>query len=245
MSSSAPIIEIFSSIQGEGTHIGERQTFVRLQDCELNCKFCDTPLSFVENKFCLVESPPFSRRFRNIPNPLSAEQLNGILEEFRDTILSITGGEPLQKAPFLREWLPTTRTRWRVLLDTAGVHVAEFREIADLVDIVGVDFKLPSSTGMHPWWREHEAFLRASQGKEVYVKVVVTSETVEEDIRRGVGIVASINPSTPFILQPASPVGRFRAVPSVEQLASWQDIGREKLSDVRIIPQIHKQLGVL
>ena len=131
MSLSAPIIEVFSSIQGEGTHIGERQTFVRFQDCELSCKFCDTPSSFVENKFCLVESPPFSRRFRNLPNPLSVEQLNGILEEFQDSILSITGGEPLQKSPFLQEWLPALRPRWRILLETAGVHVAEFREIAD------------------------------------------------------------------------------------------------------------------
>src|SRR3990167_5683093 len=109
MSLSAPIIEIFSSIQGEGTHVGERQTFVRFQDCELSCKYCDTPFSFIENKFCRVESPPFSRRFRNLPNPLGVEQLNGVLEDFHDTTISITGGEPLQKASFLREWLLTTK----------------------------------------------------------------------------------------------------------------------------------------
>src|SRR3989338_2986054 len=103
-----------------------------------------------------------------------------------------------------------------------------------------MDLKLPSATGLHPWWREHEAFLKASEGKEVYVKAVVTSETLEADIRRGIEIVASINVSTPFILQPASPFGRFRAAPSVEQLASWQDIGQRPLSDIRVIPQLHK-----
>lgn len=245
MSTSAPVIEVFSSIQGEGTHVGERQTFVRFQDCELSCKFCDTPFSFIDNKFCRVESPPFTKRFHNLPNPLTPEQLIGILAEFQDRTITVTGGEPLQHAPFLREWLPMARPRWQILLETAGVHVAEFRELLDLVDIVAMDFKLPSSTGMHPWWREHESFLKASQGKEVYVKTIVTSETSEADLQRGIDLVASIDPALPFILQPAAPAGRFRAAPSVEQLALWQDLSCRRLANVRIIPQIHKQLGVL
>ena len=38
----APIIEIFSSIQGEGLLIGERQIFVRFAGCNLDCTYCDT-----------------------------------------------------------------------------------------------------------------------------------------------------------------------------------------------------------
>jgi pyruvate-formate lyase-activating enzyme len=171
--------------------------------------------------------------------------LNLFLTDFEEKTLAVTGGEPLQKAPFLREWLPTVRPRFKILLETAGVHVSEFREIVEWVDIVGMDFKLPSATGMHPWWREHEAFLRMAQGKDVYIKVVLTGETEEKDILRGIELVASIDPSIPFILQPATPFGRFRSVPSIEQVAHWQDLVQKTLSHVRVIPQIHKQMGIL
>lgn len=245
MAAQASIIEIFSSLQGEGPYVGERHLFVRFQDCELSCKFCDTPLSFVENKFCRVESPPFSKRFRHLQNPISVDQLNEIVKDFDDKILSVTGGEPLQKASFLREWLPTVRPRFKVLLETAGIHFGEFREIIDWVDIVSMDFKLPSATGMHPWWREHEAFLKLAREKDIYVKVVVTSETEEKDLVRGIELLASINPAIPFILQPASPFGRFRAVPEMDQVAHWQDLAQKTLSHVRVIPQLHRQLGIL
>jgi 7-carboxy-7-deazaguanine synthase len=245
MPSTVPIIEIFSSLQGEGPRIGERHLFVRFQDCELSCKFCDTPLSFVTNKFCRIETPPFSKRFKNVPNPISVLQLNELISEFSEQVLAVTGGEPLQKSAFLSEWLPTIRPRFKVLLETAGVHVHEFREIAVFVDVVAMDVKLPSSTGMHPWWREHEAFLKSTKGKEVYVKVVVTSETSIEDLQRARDLVASVDPSIPFILQPASAFGRFRATPAVEQVAAWQTLAQTSLVDVRVIPQLHKQLGVL
>ncbi|MDX9694125.1 MAG: 7-carboxy-7-deazaguanine synthase QueE, partial [Methanothermobacter sp.] len=41
----APIMEVFSSIQGEGLLVGCRQIFIRFAGCNLNCKYCDTPES--------------------------------------------------------------------------------------------------------------------------------------------------------------------------------------------------------
>lgn len=239
----APIIEIFSSIQGEGTHVGERHLFVRFQDCELSCRFCDTPLSFVANRFCRVESPPFSKKFHTYPNPLPLDHLQEILEGFDDRTLAVTGGEPLQKVPFLHSWL-SQRIGRKVLLETAGVHVPELKQIIDLIDIVSMDLKLPSSTGMRPFWEEHEEFLRVARGKEVYLKTVVTGETTDQDVERASSLVASVDPSLPFILQPASRFGRFRSVPSPSLVSHWQGIACRILADVRVIPQIHRILGL-
>lgn len=37
-----PVLEIFRSIQGEGSHIGQMVTFIRLAGCNLRCPWCDT-----------------------------------------------------------------------------------------------------------------------------------------------------------------------------------------------------------
>ena len=247
MTVQAPIIEIFSSYQGEGPHLGERHLFVRFQDCELSCKFCDTPLSFIDNKFCRVEQIPFSKKFKNVPNPMTVESLNSLLADFDDSTLSVTGGEPLQKTFFLQEWLPTLRPRFKVLLETAGVHFGEFRDIAASVDIVSMDLKLPSVTGMHPWWREHEAFLKAAlEGgqREVYVKIVISSEVEEKDVVRSIDLLGSFDSRIPVILQPASAFGRFRTTPSIEQVSHWQQFFQKSLANVRVIPQMHKLMSI-
>ena len=44
------IREIFSSIQGEGTHIGEKHVFVRFCKCNLKCDFCDTDFEIKNSK---------------------------------------------------------------------------------------------------------------------------------------------------------------------------------------------------
>lgn len=248
MSLTAPIIEIFSSYQGEGPHVGERHLFVRFQDCELSCKFCDTPQSFVENRFCRIEQPPFSKKFQNIPNPISSEDLTRIVSDFQDPVLVLTGGEPLQKASFLREWLPGIHGRFKILLETAGIHFSEFRDIASWIDIISMDFKLPSVTGMHPWWREHASFLKAVKEdpkRELYIKMVISNETEEKDISRALELLRSIDVFLPVILQPASLFGRFRNIPTIDQVAHWQEILQTVLPNVRVIPQVHRHMGIL
>jgi 7-carboxy-7-deazaguanine synthase len=37
-----PVVEIFSSIQGEGINTGVAATFIRIAGCNLSCPFCDT-----------------------------------------------------------------------------------------------------------------------------------------------------------------------------------------------------------
>ncbi len=252
MDNDAAIIEIFSSYQGEGMHVGERQLFIRFQDCELSCKFCDTPLTFVPNKFCRLESPAFSKKYQHLPNPITQETLHKIVSSFEDDTVVLTGGEPLQKVYFLREWLPEFRIQHpdkKIMVETAGVHFGEFIELAEWIDIVSMDIKLPSSTGMHPWWREHEAFLKAvlktNPRKEQYIKNVISNETEEKDVRKAMDLIAAMDATIPVILQPASLYGRFRAIPTIDQIAHWETMMKKALKNIRIIPQIHKQMGIL
>ncbi|KAB2837604.1 7-carboxy-7-deazaguanine synthase QueE, partial [bacterium] len=104
------LIEIFSSFQGEGPHVGEPMAFLRFQDCALSCRFCDTPASFERHARFRVEAPPQSGQFRYFPNPVDGDLLRDLLKPFSGQILSITGGEPLQQADFLAAWLP--RLAW-------------------------------------------------------------------------------------------------------------------------------------
>ena len=96
------LIEIFSSIQGEGKYVGCRQVFVRLEGCNLDCKYCDTENTPGSHARCDVETYAGSREFAKLPNPRSAEQtameIKRLCKEVPHQAVSFTGGEPLLHA---------------------------------------------------------------------------------------------------------------------------------------------------
>ena len=219
----ARITEIFSSIQGEGPHVGERHVFVRFYGCNLGCGFCD------ENK--KIASSEYSPR----------EVIEKVINEREETV-SLTGGEPLMQSDFFKEILPELREKkLKIYLETNGTLKDRLLEVLDLVDIISMDLKLPSSTGLKVYWQEHSLFLKSAVKKEVFVKVVVTNKTLLSDIEMAVSIVNRVDKNIPFIIQPVSYNG---SVERVELLGSFFDSAKKIVSDVRVIPQLHKILGV-
>jgi len=155
-------------------------------------------------------------------------------------VISLTGGEPLLQAPFLVDWLPTVHGTFSIYLETSGIHPDAMKSMQDLVDVVSVDFKLPSATGLRPFWTEHEKFLQATRGKTLFVKVVVTADTVKDDIRSSARIIAGFDPSTTLVIQPAG----GSLAPESTMLVDFQDEALGIIEDVRVIPQAHKTLNV-
>ncbi|MDR2511850.1 MAG: 7-carboxy-7-deazaguanine synthase QueE [Bacteroidales bacterium] len=71
------IIEIFSSIQGEGCNAGKAAFFIRLAGCNNACPFCDTKESW-----------------KNTGKEMTVEEIIAIIPQKIENVV-ITGGEPL------------------------------------------------------------------------------------------------------------------------------------------------------
>ncbi|MBL8012314.1 MAG: 7-carboxy-7-deazaguanine synthase QueE [Candidatus Omnitrophica bacterium] len=222
----AKIVEIFHSIQGEGKYLGVPQVFVRFFECNIHCSWCDTPHSIGDT----------TRHFKEY----SLEQLALEIKKHwpGSHSISLTGGEPLVQADFIAQLLGVLQNlRMTSYLETNGILPNELSKVIDRVDIVSMDLKLPSSTQCGPFWKEHEEFIQIAKRKDLFLKVVVSNKTTIEDLQQAVDLVARSAPDVPFILQP-----NFFDMKEgvIDRCVEFQKVCLKRLSDVRIVPQVHK-----
>jgi len=241
------ISEIFSSTQGEGLYAGCRQVFLRLAGCNLQCAYCDTPPPAAPER-CRVERTPGQRDFALYENPLSEETTFRIVRSFDLSLhhsVSLTGGEPLLHPDLIRRLVPLLQgTRRGIYLETNGTLPEQLAQVIDLVDIIAMDIKLPSVTGLSSRWEEHRRFLGVACEKEVFVKIVVGSETTDGEMEKAARLIQTAGAGIPLVIQPVTKAGGRIGV-SPERLLIFQRIALEKLVDVRVIPQTHKATGQL
>lgn len=245
----ALVHEIFASIQGEGPCVGQRHVFVRFTGCDLACRYCDTPKAVKSPSHgiasCRIQKTASSFEYEQVESKVSSVDLTRfclrlVVPGPGMTVLSLTGGEPLLQQAFLSAWLPEAKKRFKVYLETNGVHYEAMAALKGLVDVVSMDFKLPSASGLAPLWIEHERFLSAAAGADLFVKAVVTRDTAKDDILISAGLIAGQKRKVPFILQPAD--GSLR--PAAELLIEFQNAALSLIEDVRVIPQAHKLLNL-
>ena len=264
METTARVIEVFSSIQGEGIYVGQPHLFVRFWDCNMACRYCDTDYRGPYQEYTEGE--------------LLEEVRRRILEEGPHHAVSLTGGEPLLWWRFLKRWLPPLKgLGQRVYLETNGTLPAALSEVLPWVDIVAMDIKPPTATADRSVWKEHEAFLRmAAQAKrDLFVKIVVTPQTSSSELQQAFQLVASVDAEIPVVLQPVTPPpalfadvspanrskgstglrpvkagggvtpwGAVQEPPDERQLREWRNQAGRTLREVRIIPQVHRVLGM-
>lgn len=249
----AYVSEIFSSAQGEGVQIGRRQLFVRFCECHRNCLYCDTNVKRTET--IRIEREPGTHQFFNEPNPVSMERLLELIEaanrpEFAHDDLFITGGEPLLHAAFLKEMLPEARKRMHlpVHLETCGDMPEAYSSIAQWVDHVLMDIKLPSVTGEAETWATHLAFLKeiVKAGDDATIKLVVNADTKQDDLQHATALILASGSRSAVVLQPMTATVHSDRVPTGKQVLTWQSQMALALGRcVRIIPQTHTIMGLL
>ncbi len=216
------ISEIFKSIQGEGVYQGKSQAFVRFFGCNLECRFCDTKLSFFQE--------------------VTLKDLLSQISSFgRCHSIALTGGEPLLQIDFLRDLVKKLKQEGRVTyLESNGTLPNNLAKIIECVDIVAMDFKLPTSTGQKSFWVEHREFLEIAKAKKVFVKAVIGKDTQIEDVKTSISIIKEKDKAIPFVLQPENPFEEELE----NKLNNFREIAQRALADVRIIPQLHKKIGI-
>jgi organic radical activating enzyme len=240
----APIEEVFNSIQGEGTHAGTRQVFVRFQKCQLHCNYCDTPRSRKISGSCRIEKKAGTSEFYTVKNPVSRDLLVEAIQELWSPStkhISLTGGEPLIHADFIRE----LKMEHPLYLETNSGFPVEARKIKDVIAIASCDIKLPEHDPTCDYdellKNELETITIFNEYAETFVKIVILPETTKLSLSSAVNGIASIDPHIPLILQPVTSDQR---VPSA-WLFELMDHAAKKLKDVRVIPQTHKMMGLL
>jgi organic radical activating enzyme len=153
-----PLLEVFSSFQGEGPRLGERQIFVRFSGCDLRCAYCDTPESFPAPPAARVQVHPNEDAEERPPNPVTPDDVVSWIARLDEPpglhlAVSITGGEPLLHPVAVRLVAEGARARGlRVHLETGGHRPHGLKVVLDAVDEVTPDLKLGSTSGAATPW---------------------------------------------------------------------------------------------
>jgi organic radical activating enzyme len=248
----ANLVEIFSSIQGEGMLVGLRQVFLRFHGCNLACEYCDTRETHhtPAPEFCIVEQTPGRRDFLQLANPVAISALQEVLIQWATSYpgvhhsISLTGGEPLMHSAALVEWLPVLRGILPVYLETNGILHSKLSRCIDFFDYISMDVKLPSTSGAEELWEQHRSFLHIASRKNVFVKIVVSESTQPSEIAKTCDLIASVDRHIPLIIQPMTDASGVVAISS-RSLLEFQETAGGRLHEVRVIPQTHKFLRIL
>ncbi len=212
-----PVIEQFISLDGEGPTSGELAYFVRFQQCNLRCSWCDTAYSWDGSVTAQMKSA------RQIYDEIKASGIRNV---------TLTGGEPLIQQDILALLqLLAADNELLVHIETNGsIDIAPFQQDCPADNIVYIlDYKLPVSAMEAQMCLSN---LHHVTQQDVY-KFVIASP---EDLQRAVDIVLQYdlhNRCQVFF----SPVREL-----IDPLLIVDAMKEHSLNKVRLQLQLHKIL---
>jgi organic radical activating enzyme len=260
----APVMEVFASIQGEGAFVGEPQVFLRLRGCPMRCRWCDTPGSWrvgPADRARVAATPDRGGARKEAPwaTPFQAACWIAEVEPGTPRTVSVTGGEPLLWPGFLLGLRSMLSPR-RLHLETAGAHPRTLARVIDAFDHVSLDLKPegdldppeevegadagePAPRTASEWRAAREACLALVAGRDACAKIVVSGERSPDDFAPLLEEVERRAPELPVYLTPATPVGGSSA-PEPATIASLVEMARDRDLAIRVVPQVHRMLGI-
>jgi 7-carboxy-7-deazaguanine synthase len=118
------VTEIFHSIQGESSFVGQPCIFVRLTGCPLRCTWCDTDYAFYGGQ--------------NLP----IEEVLSKVKAYACGLVEVTGGEPLAQPEVIPLIARLCDEGYEVLIETSGaIDIAAVDRRAHII----LDVKCPGS----------------------------------------------------------------------------------------------------
>ncbi|MCM1265913.1 MAG: 7-carboxy-7-deazaguanine synthase QueE [Candidatus Gastranaerophilales bacterium] len=241
----AKIREIFSSIQGEGPYIGLKQIFIRFCACNLRCYYCDTD-------YMPTDVNDKSSYFDFSPQELE-EYLKSNFDLKTIHSISLTGGEPLIWADFLKEFMPKVKVHY--YLETNATIADNLEKVIQNVDIIAADIKLPSCSGISDSFERHRKFFESIRNsritcavqrafncdnKNIFAKVVFDENITDEEISKCIELAREFD--FEIVLQPRMLEDKM-TVSSLFMLRVFEKFVKQ-YKNTRLIPQVHKFIDV-
>ena len=232
------IYEIFTSVEGEGILYGTKTLFVRLAGCPFKCFYCDTKNALPINsgyEYTLDKAKEL------IENNLQTNTYK----------VNFTGGDPLLQPEAVSELAKfIQQKKIPTYLESSCYDSNRFAQVLPYMDYIKIEFKTPDSefvdTNHYSQLLENELNclkLAKNLGKVTYIKIIISSRTEIgsfREILKKIFDIVSASQLAGFIIQPSYGI----AEPSLEHLLSFYDAVYVYYKDVRIIPQLHKFIGV-
>ena len=219
------VMEIYRSVQGEGTLMGVPTTFVRFFACNLRCSWCDTKYSWSLREGGTWESLP-------------ALEVAARIQALGARHVVLTGGEPtLQKElAQLAHLLKDQEYHLTVETNTTIFPAA----VAPLIDLWSLSPKLSSAGESYLRYPIIERFLEELRPDQQQWKFVIRDDIDEQALRSLLSRYSIFaERRLPVILQPEGNTAALDYPSALEQLAKRvRDPFWDKYH-VRVLPQMH------